>query len=208
MLVAVFLNVNNLHGQKVNLGIRAGVTNSKFTNFDTKGEVTTGFGWSVSMPVEIKLSKYISVQPELSYVVRSSFIKFKSPGGYLNSKTNYSNIDGYVWTKLYSNFFNRRVFIIVGPEINWLLNGNIIDEINKNGQINIYRTDVNVSRSMRLGVGVGGGVGYSSEVGKLLYQIDGRYQSGWYRVQDPTFVRYRGFTLGVNVLFNNKRRLK
>lgn len=203
-LVAILLFT--LTGQaQVTLGLRAGSNLSSITqNKEHSGNTKFKFGPTGGIYATIKVNKNFSVQPELLYTSQGykSNSTFKDELTYkqeINVKSDYLSLPILAKYK-----FKKGYFIELGPQVSYLLGGqlnNILDVKNEQGIITTisdrtYFSDADLTHDFDVSGVIGGG--YAIRGG---YSISARYTYGFTNFIKDDYLKIRNqyfsLTLGI-----------
>lgn len=189
LLLVVFL-VNGMSAQ-VSVGLRGGVNLARWEwekSADVnKSAIKNMTGIYVAAPVEIAVTPYFSIQPELAFIQKGVRLNDKTIFSEQTLESDARTILNYlevpVLAKAHVGNELFRVFAVAGPEVAYALNGKVkLEMTTSNGTTETSKTDENIdfkdANMSRFDAGLllGGGVEMKVGVGSVI--LDARYNLG------------------------------
>ena len=205
VLLLVVLMSTSLQAQ-FGIGVRAGVNFAEqHINTDDDYQSNQITGLVIGIPLELALSKFIALQPEINFQQRGGEVVYFNSQGIRTSvenEFNYLEIPLLLKVGYTSNRFSLAA--VGGPSFSYALGGNTtftLANVSTENAINfddddINRSDVNLILGAQVGLPLG--------PGKLM--VDGRYNYGISDVDDRTIFgedekfTNRGFSLSAGYM--------
>ncbi len=218
-IICILTCITITSSAQLSVGLRGGISLAKI-DFDSESgeDITNLLGVDISIPLEIRISNAVALQPELNYIRKGV------EGDY--SETELIGNDEYVEEGKGSVFLNYLAipvfgkyiletgnidfFLLAGPVLGYAMSGNSEATLTfkVNGQVvNMFSEDADIEfndedgfKRFEFGLGFGAGVGANVGSGKLF--LDARYNLGLSAVSedetegDKGYNRALSFALG------------